>query len=55
LPAGVDLVARPQKEAKPGLAAIRKSLVALARRVAKRAAAGREQSAESRERTGEGK
>jgi ribonuclease P protein component len=39
LPAGIDLVARPQKGAKPDLPAIRQSLVALARRVAKRAAA----------------
>ena len=38
LPAGIDLVARPQKGAKPELAAIGKSLVSLARRVAKRAA-----------------
>jgi ribonuclease P protein component len=36
LPAGIDLVARPQKGAKPDLVAIRKSLVALARRIAKR-------------------
>ena len=37
LPAGIDLVARPQKGAKPELAAIRKSLAGLVRRVAKRA------------------
>jgi len=38
LPGGIDIVARPQKEAKPELVSIRKSLVALARRVAKRVA-----------------
>ncbi len=38
LPAGIDLVARPQKGAPADLAAIRQSLVALARRVAKRVA-----------------
>ena len=38
LPAGLDLVARPQKGAVGDLAAIRMSLVALARRVAKRTA-----------------
>src|SRR4029450_1122361 len=36
LPTGIELVARPQKGAEPQLAAIRKSLVDLARRVAKR-------------------
>jgi ribonuclease P protein component len=36
LPAGIDLVIRPQKGATPDLAAIRHSLPALARRVAKR-------------------
>jgi ribonuclease P protein component len=36
LPAGIDLVARPQKGAEPDLVAIRQSLVALARRIAKR-------------------
>jgi ribonuclease P protein component len=39
LPAGVDLVVRPQKDAKPELAAIGSSLVALAKRIAKRIAA----------------
>jgi ribonuclease P protein component len=38
LPAGIDLVARPQKGAIAELEAIRHSLLALARRVAKRAA-----------------
>jgi len=38
LPAGIDLVARPQKGAEPNLVAIRQSLVALARRIAKRGA-----------------
>jgi ribonuclease P protein component len=37
LPAGIDLVVRPQKGADPEFAAIQRSLVALARRVAKRA------------------
>jgi ribonuclease P protein component len=36
LPAGLDLVARPQKGAPDELTAIRRSLVALAQRVAKR-------------------
>jgi ribonuclease P protein component len=36
LPAGVDLVVRPQKGAEPELAAIGSSLVALATRIAKR-------------------
>lgn len=36
LPAGIDLVARPQKDAKPELPAIATSLVALARRIARR-------------------
>ncbi|MDX1946245.1 MAG: ribonuclease P protein component [Pirellulaceae bacterium] len=36
LPAGVDLVARPQKGAEPELAAICRSLPALARRIARR-------------------
>ena len=39
LPAGVDLVVRPQKGAEPELAAISSSLVALAKRIAKRVAA----------------
>jgi ribonuclease P protein component len=39
LPAGIDLVVRPQKGAAPELAAIRSSLVALAKRIAKRIAA----------------
>jgi ribonuclease P protein component len=38
LPAGIDLVARPQKGAVADLAAIRRSLPALARRVARRLA-----------------
>ena len=38
LPGGIDIVARPQKGAKPELVSIRKSLVALARRIAKRVA-----------------
>ncbi|MCI0359060.1 MAG: ribonuclease P protein component [Planctomycetaceae bacterium] len=38
LPSGIDLVARPQKGAEPDLAAIRKSLVELARRAANRIA-----------------
>jgi ribonuclease P protein component len=38
LPAGIDLVARPQKGAVAELAAIRRSLPALARRVARRLA-----------------
>ncbi len=38
LPAGIDLVARPQNGAPAELAAIRQSLVALAQRVAKRLA-----------------
>jgi len=36
LPTGIDLVARPQKGARPELAAIRTSLITLAKRVAKR-------------------
>ncbi|HEX5104624.1 MAG TPA: ribonuclease P protein component [Pirellulaceae bacterium] len=36
LPAGIDLVVRPQKGAEPELAAIRRSLPALARRIARR-------------------
>jgi ribonuclease P protein component len=36
LPAGIDLVVRPQKGAQPDLAAIRQSLVALAKRLAQR-------------------
>ena len=39
LPAGVDLIVRPQKGAEPELAAISSSLVSLARRIAKRVAA----------------
>jgi ribonuclease P protein component len=37
LPAGIDLVVRPQKGAEPELAAIAKSLIALAGRIARRA------------------
>jgi len=40
LPAGIDLVVRPQKGAAPDLAAIRRSLPALARRVARRLVKG---------------
>jgi ribonuclease P protein component len=40
LPSGLDLVVRPQKEpAQPELEAIRRSLLALARRIARKAAA----------------
>jgi ribonuclease P protein component len=37
LPAGIDLVVRPQKGATPNLTAIQRSLPALARKVARRA------------------
>ena len=40
LPPGIDLVVRPQKDAAPELAAISASLIALARRVARRASKG---------------
>jgi ribonuclease P protein component len=40
LPAGIDLVVRPQKGAEPELAAISASLVALAARIARRVARG---------------
>lgn len=40
LPAGIDLVVRPQKGAVPDLAAIRRSLPALAGRIARRLAKG---------------
>ena len=36
LPAGIDLIVRPQKGASPDLAAITRSLASLARRIAKR-------------------
>jgi ribonuclease P protein component len=38
LPLGVDLVVRPQKDSEPELQAIRKSLIALGRRIARRLA-----------------
>ena len=44
LPAGIDLVVRPQKEAKPDFEAICRSLPALARRIARKAGAGSRES-----------
>jgi ribonuclease P protein component len=44
LPAGIDLVVRPQKGAAPDFAAISRSLPALARRIAKRLGAGSQES-----------
>ena len=44
LPAGLDLIVRPQKDSVAELALIQKSLVALARRVAKRALTGSQKS-----------
>src|SRR5262245_50859524 len=46
LPAGIDLVARPQKGAAAELPAIRKSLIALARRIAKRLSGQRSQASD---------
>ena len=46
LPSGVDLVVRPQKGAAPELTAITVSLVALARRIARRATKGEQSKGE---------
>lgn len=44
LPAGIDLIVRPQKGATPEFEAVSRSLPALARRIAKRLAAGGQRS-----------
>jgi len=48
LPAGIDLIIRPQKGAAPDFEAISRSLPALARRIAKRLERARSQGAEVR-------
>jgi ribonuclease P protein component len=49
IPVGIDLIVRPQKGAVPEFAAVQRSLVALARRVAKRLARSQEAGARSQE------
>lgn len=44
LPAGLDLIVRPQRDSRAELDSIRKSLVSLARRLAKKVGAERERS-----------